>query len=150
MQPVCVPEVTREAIAGTRAHRLNADLDPACTPGGPLLHTLRAGGEATVVHVPDSQCQWREALEVVPGKVLLTVTEINGFMQFTQLWKRSEIGEDGTLGVHRPRMRDVPQQRYLPVQVGRLLGAVPHAETGPGPALAVRRQVPVPHERTED
>src|SRR5260370_12229455 len=97
VQPVCVPEVTREAIAGTRAHRLNADLDPACTPGGPLLHTLRAGGEATVVHVPDSQCQWRGGLEVVPGKVLLNVTEINGLIQFTQLCKRGEISADATL-----------------------------------------------------
>src|ERR1700691_3282598 len=108
VQPVRVPQVTREAITGTRAHRLDADLDPAGAPGGALLDTLRADGEAAVVHVPDRQPQRREALEVVPGKMLLAVAEIDGLVQFTQLRKRSEIGENGTLGVYRPRVRDVP------------------------------------------
>ena len=93
LQSVRVPEVTREAFPGTRAHRLDADLDPARASRGPLLDALRTEGEVTVIHVPDRQCQGREALEVVPAEVLLTITEIDGLVQFTQLRKRVKLAK---------------------------------------------------------
>src|ERR1700730_10075063 len=101
VQPVRVSEITHEAIPGTRAHRLDADLDPACAPGGPLLETLRAEGEATVVHVPDRQRQRREALEVVPAKRRLTITEIHSLAQLRELGQRCEVGKDCALSIRR-------------------------------------------------
>src|ERR1022692_1059394 len=132
VEPVSIAEVGGQPITGTWAHRLHADLDPAAPALGPLLEALRPDSETAIVHVPDREGERGERLQVFPTEVLLAITE------------------NGALGVSGTRARNVPEEPYFPVQVRRLLGPVPHPESGARPAAGIRGQVPVAHQRAED
>ena len=82
--------------------------------------------------------------------MLLAITEVDSLVQLRQLRERVDVGEHGALGIGGPAARDVPEHLDLPVEVGRLLCAVAHAEPGAGPAASVRGQAPVSHQRAQD
>src|SRR6266568_1284777 len=83
--------------------------------------------------------------------MLLSASEIDGLTQFRQFRQRREVGEYGTLHVRRLCMRDVREQRHLPVHVSRLLRSMSHPEASARVVSPYRlRKTPVTHERTED
>src|SRR5215475_1477761 len=83
IQPVSVPEVADEPVPGAGTHCLDADLGPARSTPDAFLDTLRADGETAVVHIPHGQRERREALEVVPGEVLLAIAKVDDLAQLT-------------------------------------------------------------------
>ena len=131
VQTVDISQVVTQALAGARAHCFHTDLDPAAAALGALLKPLGPHRESAVIHVPDSQRQRRQRLEIVLGQDFLAVPEIDGAAQLAQLGQRGEVGEPRPLVVLADRVLDIAQQIHLPLQVVDLFGAVAHPEAHP-------------------
>ena len=131
------------------AHHLDAELDPPTAAGRTLLQTLGALAERAVVHEPHSQGQRTQRLEVVVGQVLLAVTPVDDVTELAQLGQRGQVDEGSTLGVDRPALTNVAEQRCLPVEVVDLLGTMPHPEAHAVAIMEVGRQMCVTHEAAQ-
>ena len=148
VDPPGVGEVLEKALTGGRLQGLHTDLDATTPVPGPLLKTGRPLGVAGVIHVPDSQRQGGERLEVLLAQHLLPA-EVGGLAQLGQLRQGSEVIEDGPLGVGGSGAVQVGEERRLPVGVVDLSSAVPESVPG-SVAIAGRREGSVSHQASQD
>ena len=83
--------------------------------------------------------------------MLLPVTLVDHLTQLAKLRERGEVREGRALVACRPGVPDVLQHGDLPVQVGRLLRPVSHAEPGAVTCRGSRlRQAAIAHEPAQD
>src|ERR1022692_4068263 len=96
----------------------------------------------------------------------LPISLIDHSTKFAQLGERREVCKNRSLGIYSqahedcknrslgiysPRVLDIRKKRDLPVQIGRLLGTMSHAETGALIILANSlRQIAISHDTAKD